>query len=302
MKPRISLAIVALATPILALILTPWARTDGPKNPVEDVLQKRAEAFVEAFNKGDAKALAAFFTPDADLVDPEGHSTKGRKAIEESYKKYFADNKGAKLFIQINAVRVSRPDLALEDGVTEVVPPHGGPPSVARYSVVYVKSDGEWYLDSVREAIAVPPSNSQHLQDLAFLVGDWVEDTNKGGGSKASYSWASQGNFLVNTFDVAMQDIPVAGGIQWIGWDASEKKPRAWSFLFNGGFAEGAWNKDGEKYKIEVKATTRDGQKVTATNVFTKIDPDHFSIQLVNRSVDGKSLPDEKPVKMKRVQ
>jgi uncharacterized protein (TIGR02246 family) len=302
MKSRITLALAFLAIPGLALIFTPWARTDSPKNPVEEVLQKRAEAFVETFNKGDAKALAAFFTPDADLVDPEGHATKGRKAIEETYRKYFAENKGAKLFIQINSVRVSRPDLALEDGVTEVVPAHGGPPSVARYSVVYVKSEGQWYLDSVREAIAVPPSNSEHLQDLAFLVGDWTEDTNKPGGSKASYSWASQGNFLVNTFDVAMQDMPVAGGIQWIGWDAAEKKARAWSFLFNGGFAEGVWNKDGEKYKIAVTATTRDGQKVTATNIFTKIDPDHFTFQFVDRTMDGKKLPDEKPVKMKRVQ
>jgi len=301
MERRITLVTVSLSVLALALLFTTWARTDDQKNSEEDVLQKRAEAFVATFNKGDAKGLAGYFTPNADLVDPEGRHTKGRQAIEKTYEKYFSENKGAKLTIHIHSVRVARPDLALEDGLTEVIPPQGGPPSTARYSVVYVKQDGEWYLESVREAIPVPPTNAEHLEDLAFLVGDWEQDTDKGGGSTMSYSWANQGNFLVNKFDVTLQDIPVAGGIQWIGWDAAEKKVRAWYFLFNGGFAEGVWNREGDnKYKIGVQATMRDGKKVTATSIFTKIDPDHFSIQLVDRKMDGKALPDEKPIKMRR--
>jgi uncharacterized protein (TIGR02246 family) len=111
----------------LALYFTGWAPSQPPKNAEEEVLRKRAEAFVETFNKGDTKALAAFFTPDADLVDPEGHHVQGRKAIEEAYRQYFAKAKGAKLFIRITSVRVAKPDLALEDGFTEVVSAQGGP-------------------------------------------------------------------------------------------------------------------------------------------------------------------------------
>jgi uncharacterized protein (TIGR02246 family) len=302
MNRRITLVAVGLTMLTWALLFTSWAWTDDPKHPEEDVLQKRAEAFVATFNKGDAKRLASFFTPNADLVDPEGRHTKGRQAIAKLYQKYFAENKGAKLTIHIQSVRLVRPDLALEDGLTEVIPAKGGPPSAARYSVVYVKNDGEWYLESVREAIAVPPTNAEHLEDLAFLVGDWEQDTDKGGGSTMSYSWANQGNFLVNSFELTLQDIPVAGGIQWIGWDQAEKKVRAWSFLFNGGFAEAVWNKDGDnKYKIALHATMRDGKKASATNIFTKLDPDHFSFQLVDRKLDGRALPDEKPTKMRRV-
>ena len=300
MKRRITLVTLGLATLALGLLFTPRAWTENPKSSEEELLQKRAEAFAATFNKGDAKGLAAFFTANADLVDPEGRHTTGRDAIEKVYRKYFADNKGAKLTIHIQSVRVPRADLALEDGLTEVVSP-GGPPSAARYSVVYVKQEGEWYLESVREAIAVPPTNADRLEDLAFLVGDWEEDSDQGG-STASYAWGNQGNFLVNTFDVTLQDVPVAGGIQWIGWDQAEKKARAWSFMSNGGFAEGVWNKDGDgKYKIAVKATMRDGRKASATNVFTKIDPDHFSFQLVDRKMDGKALPDDKATRMRRV-
>jgi uncharacterized protein (TIGR02246 family) len=291
-----------LATLGLALLSASsgWAASPAGTSPEEKALQKRAEAFVEAFNRGDARALASFWTPEGDLVDQDGRHLKGRKALEEAYRKSFAEAKGARLYIRITSRRVVRPDLALEDGLTEVVP-RDGPPAAARYTVVYVKQDGEWYLESVREAAAVPPSNSDHLEDLAFLIGDWVEDKERGGSSRASYSWDENRNFILNTFDVTMQDVSVAGGTQWIGWDAVDKKPRAWSFFFNGGFAEGVWTREGHKWKITVQGKSRDGKQVTATNIFTKIDDDHFSFQLIDRTVDGRRLPDDKEVKMKRV-
>ncbi len=268
----------------------------------EAAIQKTAEEFVQAFNKGDAKALAAFFTKDADMIDQDGRQIKGRKAIEETYSKLFAGTKRSKLYIKITSLRVVRPDLALEDGLTEVVPADGGPPSSARYAVVHVKQDGEWRLESVREAVAVPPNNTDRMDSLSFLIGDWTEDADKGGSSKASYSWDANQNFILNTFDVTMKDVSVASGTQFIGWDAAAKKPRAWSFLFNGGFAEGVWNPDGvNKWKIAVTGITRDGVKVAATNVFTKIDDDHFSFQFIDRTKDGKPLPDDKVIKMKRV-
>ena len=172
----------------------------------------------------------------------------------------------------------------------------------ARYTVMYFKQDGQWYLESVREAITVPPTNFEHLQDLAFLIGDWTEDVAKGGAAKASYSLAAQGNFLVNTFDLTMQDVSIAGGVQWIGWDTAGKKARSWTFLFNGGFAEAVWAKDANTWKIALTATMRDGKTMTATNVLTKIDADHFSVQFIDRKLDGQPLPDEQAVAMKRVQ
>jgi len=285
----------------LALVLVSSARPQPDNKTEEENLRKRAEAFVAAFNKGDAKALAGLFAPDGDMVDQEGHHLKGRKAIEEGYQKFFSQAKGAKLFITITSVRFPKPDLAFEDGLTEVVVPDGAP-SAARYSIVYVKQEGQWYLESVREAIAVPPTNAGKLQELEFLIGHWVEDVEKGGSAKASYSWEGHRNFMVSTFDLTMKDVSVAGGTQWISWDESVKKPRAWTFVFNGGFAEGVWTRDGENnWKIAITGTHRDGKKLTATNVFTKIDDDHVSFRFIDRTLDGKSLPDVKAVKMKRV-
>ena len=295
------LRLFILAAVVVLPLAPAVASAQGGDKKEEAALLKKAEAFVEAFNSGDAKAVAAFWTPDGDMVDREGHQVKGRKAIEAAYQKFFADAKGAKLFIRIGSLRVARPDLALEDGETEVVLPDG-PPAASRYTVVHVKQEGQWMIDSVREATAVPPNNAERLEGLAYLIGDWTEDAEKGGNAKASYVWNESQNFIVNTFDVTMKDVPVAGGKQIIGWDAAAKKPRAWTFLFNGGFAEGVWTPDGDnKWKIAVTGTQRDGTNVVATNVITKMDDDHFTFQFIDRTVDGKPLADDKPVKMKRV-
>ena len=47
-------------------------------DPQQAAIHKSAEAFVTAFHKGGAKALAAFWTPDGDYVDESGRVLKGR--------------------------------------------------------------------------------------------------------------------------------------------------------------------------------------------------------------------------------
>jgi SnoaL-like domain len=65
-------------------------------DPQEAAITKTAEAFVEAFQKGDAKAVASFWTPDGDYVDPSGRVLNGRPAIEKDFADLFAENKGLK--------------------------------------------------------------------------------------------------------------------------------------------------------------------------------------------------------------
>src|SRR5262245_1574776 len=119
----------------LLLLVNFAAGADDPAGSKEQkALRQRAEEFVAAFNKGDAKALAAFWTEEGDYIDQLGRARKGRKAIEEGFQKLFSSLKGAKLHITILSLRVVKPDLAIEDGLTEVFPADGAPPSSARYS------------------------------------------------------------------------------------------------------------------------------------------------------------------------
>jgi uncharacterized protein (TIGR02246 family) len=279
------------------------AGPDEAKAKAEPALGKgkRAQEFIAAFNKGDAKSVAAFWMPDATYTDQAGSQTKGREAIQKLYEKVFAAQKGAKLNILVSSVKMLSPDVGLEEGINEVTPADGGPGSAARFSAVLVKKDGEWYLESVQESVVQPPSNAEHLEGIEWLVGDWTGEADKGESMRASYSWAENRNFLVSPFATTLNGVPVAGGTQWIGWDAIDKQIRSWSFYSGGGFGEAVWNQEGGKWAIKVVARTASGKKVSATNLLTKVDDDHCIWQLTKLIVDGEPMPDAKPVKLKRV-
>jgi uncharacterized protein (TIGR02246 family) len=295
------------ALPALAALLlgAPGSIVRGDDIPdkakEEAALLKTAQGFVEAFQKGDAKAVAEFWTADGDYTDQAGKVYKGRDNIEKMFKGFFAENKGLKLRIDIAALKFVTADVAIEDGTTSVLVPDGGPPSRARYTIVHVKKEGKWLLSSVREAPYAAPTNHDQLGGLEWLIGDWAAEADKGETARASFSWTESQNFVVSSFATTFKNISIGGGTQWIGWDPLAKTVRSWTFESNGGFGEGTWTQDGDKWVVKASAVLRDGKKVTATNILTRIDADTLSWQAKDRTEDGKALPDIKPVKMKRV-
>ena len=136
----------------------------------EAAIQKNAEAFVEAFHRGDAQALAAFWAPDGVYTDLAGRQLKGREAIAKAFTGLFAANKGLKVQIESLALRFVSPDVAIEEGTTAVFPPDGGPPSRARYTNVHVKKDGQWLL-SKRARLGLHASQPLRLSARAGVGG-----------------------------------------------------------------------------------------------------------------------------------
>jgi uncharacterized protein (TIGR02246 family) len=275
--------------------------TEGGQQDAPTGKGKRAQDFIAAYNRGDAKAVAAFYVPDAEYTDQVGNQTKGREAIEKLYGKVFAANKGAKLDVIVSSTKLLTPDVAREEGISQVTPADGGPGSAARFAAVLVKKDGEWYIESVQESVVHPPSNAAHFEDLEWLLGDWTGESDKGESGKASYSWAENRNFIVSPFATTLNGVPVAGGTQWITWDAVDKQVRSYSFYSGGGVGEGVWTHDGAQWTIKVTAKTAAGKKVTATNILTRVDDDHCTWQITKLTVDDQPQPDPRPLKMKRV-
>jgi uncharacterized protein (TIGR02246 family) len=293
-----------LAALSVGLMLVPMAWTGGDKIPAADeqAMQARAKEMIAAFNRGDAKTLAAMFTANGDYMDEGGRRIQGRAAIEQYFQKLFDAGKGAELRVHKTGVRMVRPDLAITDGVMEVIPPGGGLSSSARYTTVQVKQDGQWYLESVREAVVTPPTQAEKLDDVSWLIGEWVADEGKKGPSMTmSFSWTENNNFIVNHFSNLVQDVPVAGGTQYIGWDPAAKTIRAWVFDSTGSISEASWVKDGKGLKSKTTTTLPDGRKATSNNVVTRIDNNCITVQFTNRMVDGQSQPDSPEVKLKRV-
>ena len=291
---------------LMALLLyaTGPAAAQPPKNgdPADEAaLMKNAEAFVAAFNKGDARALAGYWTPEGDFTDQLGHKTVGREAIEKLFAGFFAENKGLKLRIDVTGLRFVTPQVAIEDGTTSVIHPDGLPPARTRYTNVHVKKDGRWYLESVREAPFAPPSNFGRLKGLEWLIGEWVDDVEKGEAARISFEWTDSQNFIVSHFTTTIKGVALGGGTAWIGWDPSTKTIRTWMFESSGGFGQGTWTQEGAALVSKSTATLPDGKKASVTNVVTRVDADTITWAVKDRTLDGKPLPDVKAVRMKRV-
>ncbi len=264
-------------------------------------IAKNAEAFVEAFHKGDAKALAAFWTPDGDYTIQTGRTFKGRDALEKAFQAYFVENKGAKVRIESESLRFVTPDVAIEDGTTEVLPGEGAAPSKTRYTIVHVKKDGKWLVSSVRDAAMALTTNAENLRGLEWALGDWSGDTGSGEVERISVDWSESQSFLVASFKTTTKNLTVAGATVWIGWDPVEKRIRSWSFDATGGYGEGVWANDAKKWTIKTTSVLQDGTKATATYVLAQVDADTMSMQATNRSADGKPIPVVKEFKLKRI-
>jgi len=292
-----------LMLPALGIALTILPGHAGePKGNAKDkeAIAKCAEAFLDAFHKGDAKALAAFWTPNGEFIDQTGKHIKGRKALEKSFAALFAENKGLKVRIDSHSLKFVAPNVAIEDGTTEVFAPDGRPPTKANYAMVHVKEDGAWLIARLRNSPYIPPSNYQHLRGLEWAIGDWTGKTETGEMEHLSLAWAEGRNFIVAKFSTTAKDVPVGSAKQLIGWDPVAKKVRSWIFDATGGFGEGAWSGGGKKWTVKISNTLQDGKKAAVTITLASLDGDTIALQAKDRSVDDIKLPDTKVVKLKR--
>ena len=269
-------------------------------DPRTTEITKTAEAFAEAFHKGDAKAVAALFTPDGDFIDENSRVLKGQKAIGDSFAQLFAANEGLKVRIDIASVRFPAPDLAIEDGTSTAIAPDGSAPSRARYTNVLVKKDGHWLLSSVREAPYTEPSNYEHLEGLEWMIGEWGDEQSSGPGGRVSFEWAPGKNFIIATRAVEFKDDTLDNGTEWIGWDPVTKQIHSWSFEADGGYGDSVWTKDGTKWVVKSNSTITDGTKVSATHIITPVDANTVAWQSKDQTLNGKPLPDTKQIKMTR--
>ena len=263
----------------------------------EAAIRKIDDAYVEAYNKHDAKALAAMWSPEAVYVDPEtGEEAVGREEIEKEFAETFEGLKDAKLEIDVKSIKFLSPNVAVESGTARVVRPKEEPDE-STYSALFVKRDGKWLLDRVTEdqppaPPAPPPSNYEHLKDLEWMVGSWIDNDEDGQATiQTDCDWAKNKNFMTRSFAVVIGDQVNMAGMQIIGWDPAAKQIRSWVFDSDGGFAEGKWTRKGNRWLIQQTGTLPDGSKSSAVNIMKQIDNDSFTWQSVQRSVNGDILP-----------
>ena len=138
----------------------------------EKAIAALVASFTKAFNAGDAAAAAATYAEDALVVDEQGERTEGRAAIRAQLAASFAGNPGTTIAIQVDSLRFLGPDTALEEGRTTITPAgSAGTPEITRFTVVYVKKDGQWLQSAVRDELAQDLTPHDRLKELEWLVG-----------------------------------------------------------------------------------------------------------------------------------
>lgn len=143
-------------------------------------------------------------------------------------------------------------------------------------------------------------SHFEHLKDLDWLVGNWIDESDN---IDITYTnrWEMNKNFLAQYFTLTVSGEDPLKGIQLIGWDPTEGKIRSWIFDSDGGYGETVWSKEeNNKWYASVVFTMPNGDKATATHVYSKIDDNTYTFASENRDINGKLLANIGPFKVVR--
>lgn len=109
-------------------------------------VRKLATDYAAACSRGDAKAVAAFYTADAVNIEAGPVRSVGREAIEKKVAADYAGPfKGAKCTITVTSVRFPRPDVGLAEGGFSIVIP-GQPTVEGLWINTMLLQGGKWLI------------------------------------------------------------------------------------------------------------------------------------------------------------
>ncbi len=267
-------------------------------SPAEQDIRKAAEDFADAYNKGDAKAVAAHWTKDGEYAVGQ-MNVKGRDAIEKLYADFLRAHPGSKMAVKVDSVRILAPTVAIENGTGSVSDSPNAPNSSSTYSAVDVKQGDKWLLVSVRESEVPTVHFDRDVKELAWMIGDWSAGKD---GKKATLScdWMDKDHFLRAKVTVEGKNGQFPGGMQIIGRDPVSGRIVSWFFSADGGYGTGLWQKEGSRWFIQTTGITADGTPTAATNVLYHADKNVASWQSFNRFRGNTPLPDVKEVVIER--
>ena len=304
MKTKITRAGSIKLAIVIAVVCTTWAGSAMAQKADrfakdEAAIRSGAEAYVQAFNKADAERLASHWAEDAEYILPSGEHLKGRDKIEQAFKKFFSDNQGIQVQVAISEIRFPRHNEAVEEGSAVVSRP-GEKPKELTYEVRYVKRKAAWKIVHVEETFSAP-SNYEHLKELEWLIGEWVDDSEVSDVETLA-QWTKNKNFITLSFRVQFEGRPALEGTQVIGWDPSIKSIKSWVFDSLGGFGQGVWSREGSRWTVRTTGVLITGEKTSAINIYTALDENTFTFSSIGREINGEPQPNIEEVRVVRKQ
>jgi uncharacterized protein (TIGR02246 family) len=294
-----TVALVPSLVVVLASACFAQAPADAP--PEKAAIVANARAYEAAYAKADVAALANFFADDAEYTADDGRSFSGRPAIEEALRTGLRANKGSKLAIAVNSVSVLAPEVVLEKGATSLTAKDGST-SGALYTAIHTKKDGKWKIGQLVETPLPVATPGERLAELSWLIGEWEEsDKTNDLNVRSQFVWSRGGNFITRNVTVKKAGETTMEGWQIIGWDPLEERIRSWTFDGEGGFGEGTWTREGDRWLLRETGVAPDGTRTSADSTFTKVSADRFAWESQNRTLDGAPQPSIGRIEINRV-
>lgn len=160
MKTTVRIRVSRSIVTTVFLVAAGLAGAQTPTSPDAE-LQKLADAFSQAWGKGDAKGIAALHTKEAVRLAGNGlPAVVGTAALEKGFAEALAGPyKGTTLTIKPNANRQGAPGVYIGEGTYEVsggTPPPGTPMS-GQYMNTLVREGGRWLIAASAVIPAAPP-------------------------------------------------------------------------------------------------------------------------------------------------
>ena len=249
-------------------------------------IRAAAKAYREALAKGDAAAVKAAWAADGDIVDGWGRRFQPQDVGALDGGPAAGVKPRPEFRLTETRLRFITTDVAVEDGTVDVVLPGMKNPIEGWFSALWVRSGGTWKLAGLRESERPVASNADTLEDLDWLVGEWVltvdEAAEQAGAGKPaagaamemSVRWDAGRTFLIREarVPVAAKDSADANVVevhQRIGWDPLVRRIRSWSFSSDGSRGEATWFRDGDSWVAVQTGIMPDGRQETAVNIYS---------------------------------
>lgn len=269
------------------------AAADG----IDADVRKASAAYADAYNKRDYPALAAQWTERAELVEG-GARVEGRDAIVASIRSWLERHPQAKLAVTVTDVDHVAGPLARVRGTLAFTKKPGDKPVKSPFESLRVLEDGSW---RIAESI-VAPSPDAALDDLAWLVGSWqATDAKEGTAVTLTYEEAVGGHALVGRTKIVPKQGETIEALDLIHADRATGLVRSWLFDSTGARAEGVFSSDGTAFNRTFAGTPADGAGRTQwTQVIVPGGEGRFTLQSIDRSLDGQPLPDNPPLHFRK--
>jgi hypothetical protein len=287
MKSVLSVFSIALAVPFIAASA---GHAQSPAKPGDEAAVRQAgKDYLSAVDRGDAQALADFWTADGTYTDEGGHTSKVHDLLSQAT----SGGKMARPRTEVSDVRIRflTPEVAEEVGTCETASPAGVEPVTGAYSALWVHQGGRWKLESLRESHPAAAAGNGQLANLDVFVGQWSGEANKLK-IDVSAKWNSTKTFLRRDFKISSAGKPVFNGTQEIGWDPATGQIRSWMFNDDGSYGDGSWSLEGTVWMVLSSRVLSDGQISKATHVYKFPDKHTMVWKSIRGSIDGQPADD----------